>query len=205
MVVDPILRFNWIFYMIFANDVQHSALLSFVISFSEICRRGMWTLFRVENEHCTNVGRFRASRDVPLPFSLTESSQTSLLPSPEVSAEGIAPDDRRPPTRTPTIHRRDTQTSSVDLEQGDSAGMRRRAKSHPSPMVRGLSNLAIQMHHAHVQDFERKKVPEAGDEEYASSDDGAMDEEQDGTMTEEVENVEDEEALDIAKGKSQIE
>lgn len=53
LVVDPILRFNWIFYAIFADDVQHSAVLSFIISLSEICRRGLWMLFRVENEHCT--------------------------------------------------------------------------------------------------------------------------------------------------------
>ncbi len=65
MALDPILRFNWIFYVIFTNNLQHSALLSFMVSLSEVLRRAMWTLFRVENEHCTNVGRFRASRDVP--------------------------------------------------------------------------------------------------------------------------------------------
>ncbi|KAL8966408.1 MAG: hypothetical protein Q9183_003385, partial [Haloplaca sp. 2 TL-2023] len=70
MVIDPILRFNWIFYVIFTNEIQHSAVLSFLVSMSEVGRRGMWTLFRVENEHCTNVGRFRASRDVPLPYEI---------------------------------------------------------------------------------------------------------------------------------------
>jgi len=53
IVIDPILRFNWIFYAIFPIELQHSAVLSFLIAFSEVCRRGMWTLFRVENEHCT--------------------------------------------------------------------------------------------------------------------------------------------------------
>ena len=48
MVIDPILRFNWIFYAIFFDEVQHSALVSFFIALSEIFRRGMWTLFRVE-------------------------------------------------------------------------------------------------------------------------------------------------------------
>ncbi|KAL8746411.1 MAG: hypothetical protein Q9184_007751, partial [Pyrenodesmia sp. 2 TL-2023] len=54
MVLDPILRFNWIFYAIFSGSLQHSALLSFMVSLSEVLRRAMWTLFRVENEHCTN-------------------------------------------------------------------------------------------------------------------------------------------------------
>lgn len=53
MFLDPILRFNWIFYAIYVDDLQHSAILSFLIALSEACRRGMWAIFRVENEHCT--------------------------------------------------------------------------------------------------------------------------------------------------------
>jgi hypothetical protein len=32
----------------------------------------MWAIFRVENEHCANVQRFRASRDAPLPYPINE-------------------------------------------------------------------------------------------------------------------------------------
>ncbi len=48
MIIDPVLRFNWVLYAIFADDLQHSALLSFAVALSEVCRRGLWTLFRVE-------------------------------------------------------------------------------------------------------------------------------------------------------------
>ena len=48
IVLDPILRFNWIFYAIYSRDIQHSALLSFVVGLSEVIRRAMWMLFRVE-------------------------------------------------------------------------------------------------------------------------------------------------------------
>ncbi|EFR00998.1 SPX/EXS domain-containing protein [Nannizzia gypsea CBS 118893] len=85
MIIDPILRFNWILYAIFINDIQHSAVLSFAVALSEVCRRGMWTIFRVENEHCTNVGRFRASRDVPLPYDI------SMAVSDEEGASSIPP------------------------------------------------------------------------------------------------------------------
>ena len=34
MIIDPILRFNWIFYAIYGKEIQHSALLSFFVSFS---------------------------------------------------------------------------------------------------------------------------------------------------------------------------
>lgn len=76
MVIDPILRFNWIFYAIFTHDTQHSSIASFLIAFSEVTRRGMWTLLRVENEHCANVAQYKASRDVPLPYHLEESLGT---------------------------------------------------------------------------------------------------------------------------------
>jgi hypothetical protein len=49
MILDPILRFNWIFYSIYTHDVQHNSVVSFLVGFSEVTRRGMWTLFRVEN------------------------------------------------------------------------------------------------------------------------------------------------------------
>jgi xenotropic and polytropic retrovirus receptor 1 len=78
IVIDPILRFNWILYAVYADDVQHSAVLSFFVSFSEVLRRGLWMLIRVENEHCTNVGRFRASRDIPLPYEVQQATPAGL-------------------------------------------------------------------------------------------------------------------------------
>ena len=34
----------------------------------EVCRRCYWNYFRVENEHTTNCGKFRATTEIPLPF-----------------------------------------------------------------------------------------------------------------------------------------
>ena len=45
-------------YAVIPLQLQHSAVTSIVVAVSEVLRRGMWTIFRVENEHCTNVGRF---------------------------------------------------------------------------------------------------------------------------------------------------
>lgn len=52
MFIDPPLRFSWVFYIIYANEIQHSALLSFLISVGEVFRRFVWCFFRMENEHC---------------------------------------------------------------------------------------------------------------------------------------------------------
>ncbi|KAK6517013.1 hypothetical protein TWF506_006891 [Arthrobotrys conoides] len=78
MIVDPIIRFSWIFYVIFADQVQHSALLSFMISLAEVGRRFIWCFFRMENEHCANVNKFRAYKDdVPLPYNVPLPSMLS--------------------------------------------------------------------------------------------------------------------------------
>ncbi|KKY24183.1 putative signal transduction protein [Phaeomoniella chlamydospora] len=153
MVLDPVLRFNWIFYAIFTNELQHSAFLSFFVAFSEILRRGMWTLFRVENEHCTNVGRFRASRDIPLPYSLPVSSKTSAQPSPRITEqqEETAP----------------TETTGADIERvasvhGGSLRMRKsRTLQHvaETPTLRGLQRVGTIITQAHAQDFEKKRRP----------------------------------------------
>ena len=48
MVLDPLLRFSWVFYPIYIADVQHSALMSFGVALAEVCRRGLWSILRVE-------------------------------------------------------------------------------------------------------------------------------------------------------------
>ncbi len=60
MLLDPILRFAWVFYAIFTYDAQHSTFVSFMVAFAEVTRAGMWTVFRVENEHCANVAQYKA-------------------------------------------------------------------------------------------------------------------------------------------------
>lgn len=161
MVLDPILRFNWIFYVIFTNELQHSALLSFMVSFTEILRRGIWTLFRVENEHCTNVGRFRASRDVPLPYeipsptpSVVEESRDRFSAHQDGAASG-------------QLHLTSSQMASgaqvaPDLTQPASGSLRRRQGTPSmaaSPVQRGIARVGTIMTQAHAQDFERKRRP----------------------------------------------
>ena len=40
----------------------------FLTAFLEILRRAVWNIFRLENEHLNNCGRFRAVQEIPLPF-----------------------------------------------------------------------------------------------------------------------------------------
>ena len=155
MILDPILRFNWIFYAVFTGELQHSALLSFFVGFSEVCRRGIWTLFRVENEHCTNVGRFRASRDVPLPYDI-------MTPSPSTPEEHEpqthpSPDRHRHP---PPFQASPSIGSSSNLEAQPPSGSLRRRQTNNTPIQRGMARVGTVIAQAHAQDFEKKRRPD---------------------------------------------
>ena len=122
VVVDPLLRFNWVFYVIFTGELQHSAILSFFVSLAEIFRRAFWALFRVENEHMTNVGMFRASRDVPLPYDASITRAPTEAPG-DVESQAIST-PRRVATTLGTAHaqdfeRRRPRTPESDDEDDD--------------------------------------------------------------------------------------
>jgi hypothetical protein len=164
MVIDPILRFGWIFYAIFTHDKQHSTITSFLVSLAEVTRRGMWALFRVENEHCGNVAQYKASRDVPLPYDLhheplIECSSTKDLPK-KPTQEPNGADLSRVSPRSQDQGRADGQPSAFSPAPVEEGGLRRRRRSE---LPRGKSIRGI-MANAHRQDFEKKRRPplEAG-------------------------------------------
>lgn len=145
MVVDIVIRFNWIFYAIFVQDIQHSAVLSFVVSLSEVFRRGIWSIFRVENEHCTNVLLFRASRDVPLPYDIPTGPQPGLDGA---QADDVQLQDQQ--VATPFI-------AAADVETGTPSGSSLRARTRrPSA---GIVRVGTIVASAHAQDFERRRLP----------------------------------------------
>jgi len=180
MVIDPILRCNWIFYVIYGKELQTSSMVAFLIGLSEVIRRGIWTLFRVENEHCNNVGRYRASRDVPLPYDIEEESgqdQDMLYKTPEDIAHeaGAAQNQKQPlppsrpgvPERMPSerLSRDGTRASATDIEQGhpttSAASLRRRRPSITnSPIARAFRSAGETMRSAHAKDYERKRKPD---------------------------------------------
>ncbi|KAI1871859.1 hypothetical protein JX265_005845 [Neoarthrinium moseri] len=161
MVIDPILRFAWIFYAIFTFDKQHSTIASFMIAFAEVTRRGMWALIRVENEHCANVAQYKASRDVPLPYKLdleplveraSEDRSQSSRASAEATASAVDPGRAGAAARTGT-----EPDAASPAPATDEGGLRRRRKSE---VVRsGGETIRRKMAEAHKQDFEKKRRP----------------------------------------------
>ena len=148
MVLDPILRFNWIFYSIYTHDLQHSTIVSFLVGFSEVTRRGMWTLFRVENEHCSNVAHFKAARDIPLPYDI----EADVEDSDESVQQPLSPQHT---SASPTLSRHRSQTTGALEPSIDGSSLRRR-----QPPTRTFTKILAE---AHTQDFEKKRKPGAGD------------------------------------------
>lgn len=187
MVIDPMLRFNWIFYAIFTHDTQHSSIASFLIGFSEVTRRGLWTLLRVENEHCANVKQYKASRDVPLPYHLDLGVESDPLTSGRISSEsngGGKQIQRRDNelVRSPSAARvswtgavmgrtQSGRSTGIDVaptipgasgavEEGRTPGEEslRMRRRHDTLGKRSIRGILAD---AHKQDFEKKRKPES--------------------------------------------
>lgn len=209
MGLDPVLRFSWIFYAIFTHDTQHSTICSFLVALAEVTRRGMWTLFRVENEHCANVASYRASRDVPLPYHLAEPA----VPRPSVEAdavhgggdgghmdaeeardavEGLTPQSTAHSTgvsvrRSRTAERPAPGTPAVAEEGGvESETLRRRRTD-----TIGRRSIAKIMADAHRQDFEKRRKPDGDKGRGKKGGDLAEEGDEDGMHSDEEEDDDD--------------
>ena len=211
IVSDVLLRQTWIFYAIFTEDVQHSALLSFFVGLAEVLRRGMWSLFRVENEHCNNVGKFRASRDIPLPYSLPGSTSPELHQHDDQGKPSPIPEhpDQPPPSTTPSA-----QGTGADLERlatVDTTGSLRQRRKPPTtpqtPGIRALQRVGTLFMTAHSQDYQKAKRPgDAGGDGIMHSPhdrgregDARRDESSDEDDEEGEADIDDEEGDDLAR------
>lgn len=70
MILDVVIRFQWIIYVITPDSIQQSAVTSFILATTEVIRRFNWILLRVENEHVANVQLLRVINDSPLPYPI---------------------------------------------------------------------------------------------------------------------------------------
>ncbi|KAK5111360.1 hypothetical protein LTR62_005200 [Meristemomyces frigidus] len=176
MILDVCLRFNWIFYIIYKDDAQHSSIVSFLISLSEVIRRSIWVLFRVENEHCANVGRSRALRDPALPFDL----------QPETTSQPLVPSVPGNQEVGPVLS--SSASGREDVETGNAASSLRQrrqgvpAPSADSPVYRALQRAGTTFVTAHAMDYEKKRVTleDVRKEEEDDDDDDGDEEDSDG-------------------------
>ncbi|KAI9300904.1 EXS family-domain-containing protein [Cunninghamella echinulata] len=75
MPLDILLRFSWAVNK--AGLVYSSQIITFATALAECFRRIVWNFFRLENEHLNNCGNYRAIKEIPLPFAMTEIYKSS--------------------------------------------------------------------------------------------------------------------------------
>jgi xenotropic and polytropic retrovirus receptor 1 len=193
--IDPVLRFAWIFYAIFTYDKQHSTIASFLIAFAEVTRRGIWTLIRVENEHCANVAQYKASRDVPLPYRIEPLVQNTGSPESapfvQQEVEGHDGEGDAAGSRSSGVQVAGAEAIAGELrgERVEEGTMLRRRRGDTMSGARSIRRILAE---AHKQDFEKKRKPveEVGKDEDEEDDEGASDDEAD-----------EEDCLDIAEAE----
>ncbi|KAI5292902.1 hypothetical protein KEM55_007431 [Ascosphaera atra] len=167
MVADVILRCTWIFYAIFSHDFQHSGLLSFFVSFAEVMRRGLWVIFRVENEHCTNVELFRASRDIPLPYHIPPTETSTPEPEEQRRQQQTQEGFRRTSEQFPQFATLDQQGEIRDRPataeerppmppSGLGPDLERDLARFKRGQQSSISRMGTMLARAHTQDFERR-------------------------------------------------
>jgi xenotropic and polytropic retrovirus receptor 1 len=138
------------------------------------------------------VGRFRACRDVPLPYDVPKPEGSATLDS------GLLDEDQQEPLQPHLTRKTTTQslpgvttasrTSAVDIESGGKSPVtirRRRGTGFEADQARPLSRVGALLHTAHAQDFERRKRLEIG-QSGESDDDGSSEEDGDGAGVEET-------------------
>lgn len=166
MILDVVLRFQWVFYACFSNQIQQLAATSFLIAVAELFRRFIWVFFRMENEHATNVTTFRALKNLPLPYPVktgVEKAVDRLVRLHFVQHSATHDLERlKDLERVNTSTSRHKQTPSVsDTEVG-------------TPKRRKLTifNIGDRINKAHIKDFQRRKTfRDYSDEEEEEEDD----------------------------------
>lgn len=156
MAVNVVLRFQWIFYALFSNQIQQLAITLFAIAVAEVVRRFIWLFFRMENEHCTNVEYLRALRETPLPYPVVE-------PKPFLdSAAHEAPGEQPPAPGDEESAVESIHSVHAPLAVLFASGVSHPASAHGHPTLTRKPSMFVRLSErlgmAHRLDFERRRV-----------------------------------------------
>jgi hypothetical protein len=68
MAFNFIARYVWLLTFIISYSAASVSNWIVLLGFTEIFRRGWWSIIRVEHEHVNNAEHYRAVKDIPVPF-----------------------------------------------------------------------------------------------------------------------------------------
>lgn len=142
MLIDVTIRFQWLIYVYAPISIQDSGITTFVLALTELMRRIIWIVFRVENEHVANVQLFKVTGETTLPYP-TISIREAIE---ELDDESQA-----------QFNESDYQISDVSTwaPQNDKNLNIKGIKSRRGSM---LENISKNISWAHTSDFQRPRV-----------------------------------------------
>ncbi|KAL6453539.1 SYG1 Protein SYG1 [Candida maltosa Xu316] len=181
MVTDVVLRFQWVFYAFFNQQIQQSAVTSYFVALAEIFRRFIWLSIRMENEHATNVFLFRASKDTPLPYAVSNKVEKAVKKLVELRYYSKYPVDDQEQAIEEINERTGAYTSGRRVSRDEEASIaisRMTMNSEmTSPKKSTFKSFSDKLNRAHIKDFQRRKtgvrVEEDSDDEDDEDDDDA--------------------------------
>ncbi|AMD20001.1 HCL150Cp [Eremothecium sinecaudum] len=145
MIVDVLIRFQWIVYAITTTQIQQSAVTSFILAAVEVFRRFIWVIFRVENEHVANVHLFKITGDTPLPFPISNACAKDI--ENDIDEEGAY------------LKKKDPTLNALQEQE-----------NNEQPRLRRNSVLSM-ISWAHAKDFQRPPLSARSATEYDEVDD----------------------------------
>ncbi|KAF5126712.1 hypothetical protein DV495_003266 [Geotrichum candidum] len=167
-----------------------SAKVSFFVALAEVFRRFIWTFFRVENEHCSNVQRFRASRDVSLPYQIVTRRAGTSVTTPELFRSSRVPTNDEE-AQVPGIEVVSSENETTTATSGADASKTPKStfSAIATPVIQALS---FALRNAHTRDFQRRKDSVVSTESSSTrnkvdSDDDDSDDEEDDVNNENAE------------------
>ncbi|KAF7498056.1 hypothetical protein DV113_003921 [Geotrichum candidum] len=167
-----------------------SAKVSFFVALSEVFRRFIWAFFRVENEHCSNVQRFRASRDVSLPYQIVTRRAGTSVTTPELFRSSRVPTNDEE-AQVPGIEVVSSENETTTATSGADASKTPKStfSAIATPVIQALS---FALRNAHTRDFQRRKDSVVSTESSSTrnkvdSDDDDSDDEEDDVNNENAE------------------
>jgi len=78
IVFNSLIRWSWISYFLVPSGLG-IAPRTFIVACLEILRRAHWNIYRLESEQLGNMDQYRATREVPLPYTLEHEADDDQL------------------------------------------------------------------------------------------------------------------------------
>ncbi|EDO17705.1 hypothetical protein Kpol_1033p8 [Vanderwaltozyma polyspora DSM 70294] len=144
MIINVSIRLQWIVFIILPIDMRSNEITTYVLALTELFRRAIWIIFRVENEHVANVQLYKVTGETTLPYNIAE----------DISIDNYNYPQDYSPLFTP-IDPDQSNISAWKSHREQERSLHNSIKHRRASLIENLSN---NMYWAHTTDFQRPRA-----------------------------------------------